>query len=149
MKRMRFLTKDILVIDLAVVLISAALAFLVRLGFSLLMTSYIFQLAIFMLLALVTKPIMFKIIGLYRPYWGYGSWREVGLIILSSAVGSVGLIAAYLLVSHLLFSSLVAIPRSVFGIDWLLTLLGNGSVRWIARLTLGRKERKTSGLSAI
>jgi len=136
-----------MVIDLAVVLISAALAFLVRLGFSLLMTSYFFQLAIFMLLALVIKPIIFKMIGLYRPYWGYVSWREVRLIILSSAAGSVGFIAAYLLVSYLLLPPLVTIPRSVFGIDWLLTLLGNGSVRWIARVTLGRKERKTSGLS--
>ncbi len=74
----------------------------------------------------------------------YVSWREIRLLALAPTAGTLTLIAVYLLVSRLPFVWLRGVPRSVIGIDWLITLLGIGSIRWIAHSVLRRKEMKIS-----
>jgi FlaA1/EpsC-like NDP-sugar epimerase len=118
MKHSKIIPRHLMILDAAVVLVSVSISFFLRLGFFL----------------------------MYRPYWGYVSWREISLTALASIVGTITLIAVYLLVSRLPFLSLDGFPRSVFGIDWLITLLGIGSIRWIAYSVLRQKERKISGL---
>lgn len=146
MKHSKIIPRYLMILDAAVVLVSVSISFFLRLGFFLTMRAYIYPLMTITMLALIMKPIAFTATGLYRPYWGYVSWREISLTALASIVGTITLIAVYLLVSRLPFLSLDGFPRSVFGIDWLITLLGIGSIRWIAYSVLRQKERKISGL---
>ena len=146
MKHSKIIPRHLMILDAAVVLISVPMSFFLRLGFFLTMRAYIYPLMTITMLALIMKPIAFTVTGLYRPYWGYVSWREMRLTALASIVGTITLIAVWLLVSRLPFLSLDGFPRSVFGIDWLITLLGIGSIRWIAHSVLRQKERKISDL---
>jgi len=147
MKHSKIIPRHLMILDSAVVLVSVSISFFLRLGFFLTMRAYFYPLMTITMLALIMKPIAFTATGLYRPYWGYVSWREISLTALASIVGTITLIAVYLLVSRLLFVSLDGFPRSVFGIDWLITLLGIGSIRWVAHSVLRHKERKISGLN--
>lgn len=139
-KHSKIIPRHLMILDMAVVIISVSMSFFLRLGFFLTMRAYIYPLMIIAMMTLIMKPIAFNTIGLYRPYWGYVSWREIRLLALAPTAGTLTLIAVYLLVSRLPFVWLRGVPRSVIGIDWLITLLGIGSIRWIAHSVLRRKE---------
>ena len=82
--------------------------------------------------ALIVKPIVYYFFGMYRRLWLYASIKE--LIIIAAAVLSA---SAALAVVMLLLNTLGVIDsylRSVFVIDWLLSLVTVGGLRMTLRL---------------
>jgi FlaA1/EpsC-like NDP-sugar epimerase len=70
--------------------------------------------------ALVTKPILFLVFGLYYRYWRYASIGDLLAIVLSVSAATVTL--AVLLVTATLLHAVQGFSRSVLLIDWLLTI---------------------------
>ncbi len=83
-------------------------------------------------ISLVIKPIVFYFFGLYRRMWVYASIRELRLVAFAVTTASV-LMALFLFIFYTLklFSGFV---RSVVIIDWLLSILFIGGVRFLFRL---------------
>jgi FlaA1/EpsC-like NDP-sugar epimerase len=146
MKQIKIIPRHLMILDLTAVLISVSISFLIRLGHLSTMRFYIYPLVTITVLALTVKPIAFSVAGLYRPYWGFVAWREIRLLLIAPTAGTLALIVAYLLVSRLPFPAIHGVPRSIFAIDWLVTLICVGAIRWIAHSVLRQKDRKISGL---
>jgi FlaA1/EpsC-like NDP-sugar epimerase len=82
--------------------------------------------------ALIIKPIVYHYFGMYRRIWIYASTRELTLIVSAVATSSVLLSAVMIgLASLRLF---VGFPRPVLVIDFLLSVILSGGVRFILRL---------------
>ncbi len=82
--------------------------------------------------SLVVKPIAFYVFGMYRRMWVYASIRELRLV--ASAVTTASVVVTVVLLvlySMKLFNGFV---RSVLIIDWLLSILLIGGVRFLLRL---------------
>jgi FlaA1/EpsC-like NDP-sugar epimerase len=82
--------------------------------------------------SLIVKPLTFFIFGMYRRMWVYASIRELRLVASAVTTASV-LVTVVLLVlySMKLFSGFI---RSALIIDWLLSILFIGGVRFLMRL---------------
>ena len=84
-------------------------------------------------IALVVKPLTYYLFGLYRRYWVYASVRELRLIFFATLAASS--VVGILVVSIRALGGLTpGFPRSVIGIDWLLSLFSVGGLRIIVRL---------------
>ena len=84
---------------------------------------------------LAIKLIVFYLFGLYRRVWRYASIRELTAIFGAVTVGStiVGGLTLFFWVLPIPWSPVRGFPRSVLGIDWLLTLLMIGGSRFTLR----------------
>ena len=82
-------------------------------------------------LSLVLKPFIYYKFGLYRHLWAYASIDEMRLIVIAAASAS-GVVTVLMLALHLL-KVFVGFPRSVPVIDFLLSLLAVGGVRYAVR----------------
>jgi FlaA1/EpsC-like NDP-sugar epimerase len=89
--------------------------------------------------ALVIKPLLFVVGGLYRRYWPYAGARDL----LAAAVtisASSALLAVTVAIAQAIGTgprmpeSMPDFPRSIFAIDWLLTLALVGGLRVVGRL---------------
>ncbi len=82
--------------------------------------------------SLIVKPLTFFIFGMYRRMWVYASIRELRLVASAVTTASV-LVTVVLLVLYSMkfFSGFV---RSALIIDWLLSILFIGGVRFLMRL---------------
>ena len=82
--------------------------------------------------ALIIKPLVYFSFGMYRRMWVYASIKELRLITLAVTVASIAVYAVVVvLYSFKLFHGFV---RSVFIIDWLLSILLAGGIRFLPRL---------------
>jgi len=82
--------------------------------------------------ALVVKPLVYFGFGMYRRMWVYASIKELRLITLAVSVACIATYAVVVvLYSFKVFHGFV---RSVFIIDWLLSILLVGGVRLLPRL---------------
>jgi FlaA1/EpsC-like NDP-sugar epimerase len=95
---------------------------------------YDFRVQILMMLgaALIIKPLVYYQFGLYRRVWAYASVQELKLITLAVTAASVLVTLVVVLLSTLLpgkdFSRLVLV------IDWILSLLAVGGLRFAQRI---------------
>lgn len=83
-------------------------------------------------LALLIKPFVYAFFGLYRRLWLYASVQELKLI--TTAVTAASLLLAIPLVSLFALGVFTGFPRSVLVIDWLLSILLVGGLRFAIRL---------------
>jgi len=84
------------------------------------------------IVALAIKPLVYYQFGLYRRVWAYASIRELKLIALSVTTGSIIVSILVTVISILLKEK--DFSRSVLVIDWLLSLLAVGGLRFAIRL---------------
>jgi FlaA1/EpsC-like NDP-sugar epimerase len=83
-------------------------------------------------ISIIIKPVVFYFFGLYRRMWVYASIRELRLVAFAVTTASVLLVLFLVIFYSLkLFSGFV---RSVLIIDWLLSILFIGGVRFLFRL---------------
>jgi FlaA1/EpsC-like NDP-sugar epimerase len=144
--RNRFL----LAADLILIVTSVLASFGLRLDLGPLFLSYLPHAATMALIALVVKPIVYYLFGLYRRYWVYASTRELQLIAVTTATASVATALAIMLA--ILVGIMPAnFPRSVFGIDWLLSLVSAGGLRLAVRVLFesGQASQKADGLAGM
>ncbi|MHB8856738.1 MAG: polysaccharide biosynthesis protein [Bellilinea sp.] len=95
--------------------------------------------------ALVVKPIIYYFFGLYRRLWLYASIQELKLIAAAVTAASAALALAMLLLYAL--NIIDSYLRSVFVIDWLLSLVAVGGLRFTLRLIAEMRQNQMAGLS--
>ena len=93
--------------------------------------------------ALVVKPIVYYFFGLYRRLWVYASIQELKLIAAAVTAASAALALAMLLLYTL--NIVDSYLRFVFVIDWLLSLVVVGGLRFTLRLIAETWQNQTAG----
>ena len=121
----------IFAIDLVLIIFSVLLSFLLRLEVLQVFVDYYFTLLVMMGLALVIKPIVYRRFGLYQRFWVYASVRELVTIALAVTTASVFVGGIMYLLRSL--GAFEFFARSVPVIDWLVSLLLVGGVRFLPR----------------
>ncbi|HKZ44543.1 MAG TPA: nucleoside-diphosphate sugar epimerase/dehydratase [Anaerolineales bacterium] len=124
----RFVFAADLIITAATILLSFAIRFEGLVFFFYLPVAY-WMIGI----SLVVKPIVYYFFGLYRRIWAYASTRELILITYTVTIAS----AVMTVVTIIFYSSgLISpgLPRSIFIIDWLLSVIAIGGFRFALRL---------------
>lgn len=122
--------------DIFLIAVAVLGSFALRFEFGALFWYYLPQAWRMMLLAVILKPIVYYFFGLYRRLWAYASIREVLLIVTAvttaSVLLSVGITAlAFIQVQQ---GNYLGFPRSVLVIDWLLSTILVGGLRFSSRL---------------
>jgi len=82
--------------------------------------------------SLVIKPLFFYLFGMYRRMWVYASIRELRLVAVGVTASSV--VVAVILVIFTSQKLFIGFPRSVLIIDWLLSIIFIGGIRFLLRL---------------
>ncbi len=83
-------------------------------------------------MALILKPLVYYYFGLYRRLWLYASTQELKLIL--SAVTTASALVSLAIVGLFTMGAFSGFPRSVLVIDWLLSILTVGGLRFTLRL---------------
>src|SRR3972149_8619632 len=95
--------------------------------------------------ALIVKPIVYYFFGMYRRLWLYASIKELILIAAAVTAASAALALVMLLLNTL--GVIDSYVRSVFVIDWLLSLVTVGGLRLTLRLIAElRQNQANSGI---
>lgn len=128
--------------DIALTVISILSAYILRLELIEVFKNYYLSLILMLGLALIIKPLVYYMFGLYRRMWVYASMRELRLIVLSVTAGSI-LVSTIMLI--LFFNHIfISFPRSVLIIDWILSIILIGGSRFGLRMLAETKNRNGS-----
>ncbi|OGT26134.1 MAG: hypothetical protein A2Z17_02870 [Gammaproteobacteria bacterium RBG_16_66_13] len=137
--RNRFL----LAADLLLIVTSALASFALRLDIGPVFLNYLPRAWLMVAVALLVKPTVYYLFGLYRRYWIYASVRELQLIFVATTTASV--VVALFVILLVPVVGLPGFPRSVLGIDWLLSLFSVGGIRLSVRLLAEMGQRSLKG----
>ncbi len=128
----------VVLLDILLTAFSVAGAFALRLDLGPLFVYYQPQMWWMMGLAVLIKPLVYRVFGLYRRIWAYASISEMMVIIVTSTVASVILGGAIFLLTTIqqMLPSVhyLGFPRSAILIDLLLSLALVGGLRFTLRL---------------
>jgi len=117
--------------DLILIVFSVLLSFLLRLEVTQAFIDYGLTMLVMLGIALIIKPLIYRRFGLYHRFWIYASVRELVTITIAVTVASVLLAGLmYLLWFAGLFTFFA---RSVPVIDWLVSLIFVGGLRFLPR----------------
>ena len=100
----------------------------------------------FVVAALLVKPLIFQLFGMYRRYWRYASVAD--LLALTLAAASSTIVMGIFITARAMLSADYSFSRAVLVLDGLLTLLALGGVRLSVRVISesrrprGREERR-------
>ena len=144
----QFRNRLILIGDLILISTSILASFALRLELGPLFIEFVPQAFLMMGLALIVKPIIYQLFGLYRRYWVYASTRE--LLLVASATTTASVVVAAIVMLGIASGILpAAFPRAVLGIDWLLSVLSVGGLRMTIRLLAesGQMSQKADGFA--
>ncbi|MBT3390867.1 MAG: polysaccharide biosynthesis protein [Chloroflexi bacterium] len=125
-----------LVGDFLLIIIAVMGSFALRFELGNLFRYYLPQAWRMALLAVLLKPAVYYLFGLYRRLWAYASTRELLLIFYSVSSASTLLLAAVLVMTSIQARQpgYIGFPRATLAIDWLLSLLLVGGMRLSSRL---------------
>jgi FlaA1/EpsC-like NDP-sugar epimerase len=103
---------------------------------------FYFPSAIWMIgVALCVKPLVYYFYGFYRRMWSYASVQELRIIVVGVTTSSV--LVSVIMVILLSSGVFIGFPRSVLIIDWVISLLMAGGIRFTVRL-LAESQVSTS-----
>ncbi len=139
--------RTLLLADLVLIIASVLASFALRLDLGPIFIAYLPAASVMVAVALLIKPFVYHLFGLYRRYWVYASTREMLTIALATLTAS-GAVAVGIMIVILL-GGLRGFPRSVLLIDWLLSLISVGGLRLSVRLLAegGQISQKADGLA--
>ena len=131
MRNWALLLGDIFLISVAVLG-----SFALRFEFSGLFYYYLPQAWRMIVLAIIIKPIIYYLFGLYRRLWAYASIRELMLVVTAVTAASMMLSIAVTIMTYyqLQQENYIGFPRSVLVIDWMLSMILVGGLRFSSRL---------------
>lgn len=119
--------------DLILIAVSVLGAFVLRFEVNALFFSYYLPIAYTMIaVALLVKPVVYYFFGLYRRMWLYASMEELRLII--AAVTTASIAVSLVMMLFFVRGWALAYIRSVLIIDWLVSMVAVGGVRFTLRL---------------
>ena len=130
--------RTLLMVDLVLVVFSVLGSFALKLELDNLYPYYRAVL-LMTLVAVMVKPFVYYSFGLYRRLWVYASVNELKIIVAAVSVASI--IVSAVMVVLFIFDIITGLPRSVLGIDFLLSLVFVGGVRFALRI---RSETRAS-----
>jgi FlaA1/EpsC-like NDP-sugar epimerase len=133
----------VLIGDILLILIAVLGSYVLRLELGAAFIFY-FPSALWMMgTALLIKPMVYYLFGLYRRLWIYASIQEMKIIAL--AVTTASIVVSLTMVAMFVQGFFVGFPRSVLIIDWLLSLAFVGGLRFSLRLVA--ENRRMSNAS--
>jgi FlaA1/EpsC-like NDP-sugar epimerase len=130
----------LLLVDVFLIAAAAILSFTVRLD-TIRFQRYYSACLVFIILALLIKPFIFFLFGLYRRLWRYASVDEALSITWAVSLSS-ATISALIFGVCLPLGIIESFPRSVPLIDWLLSMVLIGGLRFSFRLQRGAKSSR-------
>ncbi len=118
--------------DIFLSAVSVLASYVIRLELIAIFPTYEISLLWMLGIAIVIKPLVYYLFGIYRRLWRYASIRELVLILSAVTVSSMILTGAMLG----LFGAgvFIGFPRSVLVIDWLLSMTLIGGTRFMIRV---------------
>ncbi|MCX6053936.1 MAG: nucleoside-diphosphate sugar epimerase/dehydratase [Chloroflexi bacterium] len=124
--------RNFVVLDMGIIIASVFGAFALRFELGPLFFYYL-PFAYWVIgVSLIVKPLVFYFFGMYRRMWVYASIKELRLVALAVTTSSI-IVFVLLLVIYTI-KPFVGFPRSVIIIDWLVSLLLVGGVRFLVRI---------------
>ena len=133
----------IFIMDMILIVVCVVFSYLLRFEFNIELASNYLSSAYWMLgICLVLKPLIYIRFGLYRHLWAYASVDEMRLIALAVAAASGSVTLIMLFLSRM--QVFTGFPRSVPIIDFVLSLLAVGGIRFTIRLIASRKTAKAA-----
>jgi FlaA1/EpsC-like NDP-sugar epimerase len=106
-------------------------SFVLRLNLGARLADFIVQILVMSGIALIIKPIVYYQFGLYRRIWAYASIQELKIISIAVTTASILVSVVITILSITIFKEF---PRSVLVIDWLLSLISVGGLRFASRV---------------
>jgi len=139
----------ILLGDIVLIITSVLASFALRLDLGRTFMLFMSQAWTMVVIALIVKPFVYYLFGLYRRYWVYASVRELRLIAVATIAAEV--LVALMIMLGILVGALPNFPRSVLGIAWLLSLFSVGGIRIVVRILAetGQVTQKTRGFGRL
>ncbi|MDP7422418.1 MAG: nucleoside-diphosphate sugar epimerase/dehydratase [bacterium] len=125
-------------VDVGLVALSGYLAFWIR--FEKDLPPYIYHYKNSILIVLAFRIFFFHWFGLYKGLWRYATIQDLISIVKAVSVSSVAVVVTLYFRQHL-----GGFPRSIFIIDWLLTLVFIGGFRFLIRILREFKRRRSKG----
>lgn len=146
-KKFNIRNRYILAADLILILFSVVGSYILRVELLAVFFNYYISLFWMLGLSFVLKPVIYYFFGLYRRMWIYASMRELRLIVTAVTAAS----AAVSTVMLLLFENRIftAFPRSVLIIDWILSIIFVGGIRYSLRMLAEGKNRPIISLQNV
>ncbi len=142
---MRFRNRFVLAVDILLIVVSVLGSYALRLDFTPDFVRFYLQGALWLLgIALVVKPLVYYLFGLYRRLWIYASISELKLIAVSVTTASV-VVSAMAITLFWLGVLGPGFSRSVLAIDWLLSLLLVGGTRFALRILAESSTPRSDG----
>ena len=140
--------------DLILIVVSVFASFALRLELGNLFFYFLPQATWMAIIAIIIKPLVYYQFGLYRRLWAYASTREITLIASAVSMGSilVGMGVILLTLVQIGLGAQLGFPRSIPLIDWVLSLLFVGGLRFSLRLLndyMGSPERARGGAKRV
>jgi FlaA1/EpsC-like NDP-sugar epimerase len=128
----RFPNRLLFIGDVILIIASVFGSFALRLELGRVFVFYLPQAITMIVVALLVKPVVYYLFGLYSRVWAYASIRELKII--TAAVSIASAIVALIIILLTSLQYYQGFPRSVLAIDWLLSLLAVGGLRFTMRL---------------
>ncbi len=140
--------------DLVLIVVSVFTSFALRLELGNLFFYFLPQAFWMVAIALVVKPLVYYKFGLYRRLWAYASTREMALIAAAVSTASVFVGMGVILLSliQIALGEHLGFPRSIPFIEWVLSLMFVGGLRFSLRLLADRiqsSEKASKGAKRV
>jgi len=131
-KKPNLRNRYMVLIDVILTIIAVLGAYALRLELGALFFFYLPSAYWMIGVSILTKIPIYYFFGLYRRLWGYASTRELRLILVS--VSSASVVVSVIMILLFSFKVFTGFPRSVLIIDWLLSVILIGGVRFAIRI---------------
>ena len=118
--------------DLLLIIVCVLGSFVLRVPLGARLFDFRFQILTMIGVALIIKPLIYYQFGLYRRVWAYASIRELKLIAIAVTTASITVSIIVILLSTLMMTK--DFSRLVLVIDWMLSILAVGGLRFSYRL---------------
>ncbi len=128
----------ILIGDAILTLLSILSAYILRLELVEVFSNYSRSMLWMMGISLIIKLLIYYLFGLYRRMWIYASMRELRLVI--KAVTTASIIVSILMLLLFYNGYFISFPRSVLIIDWIISIIFIGGLRFGVRMIAEAKN---------
>ncbi|HEY5158102.1 MAG TPA: polysaccharide biosynthesis protein, partial [Anaerolineales bacterium] len=135
--RFRLHNRYLVLVDIFLTIVSVVVAFALRLDDA--FPLYSRAIVSVIMVALLIKPVVYSLFGLYRRLWAYASMNELKIISIAVTTASVVVTGIVTILNAI---RLVNVPRLIGPIDWLLSLVVIGGFRFSLRMI--SESRNTS-----
>ncbi len=132
----------VLLLDLPLIALAALGAFLLRFDWFFADRP---EFVPFLLITVLVKPLVFIALGLYGRYWKYATVAD--LLAVTVGVTTASLVVGLLVVAGVISGFIHEFSRSVLLIDWLLTVMAIGGLRFAFRLWNDRYLARVAGVA--